>query len=78
MYILIQKEVYTWIYIISEVNKLVKKEIEFFEVEVKFLVRKGTPSADKKEELEQTVYQGIGGNDMNGIEAEDIKINIKE
>ena len=58
--------------------KLVKKEIDFFEVEVKFLVRKGSHKAESKQKLKEIISNGIGKNEMECIDAEDIKINIKE
>lgn len=54
-----------------------KKEIECWEVQIKFLVRKGSSSAKTKKELQENVEGGIGCNDMNGIEAEDIEVIIK-
>ena len=54
-----------------------KKEIEMWEVEVKFLVRKGSHEANTKKELMGNVENGIGRNEMNCIDAEDIEVKIK-
>ncbi len=56
---------------------MVKKEIECWEVEVKFLVRKGSHQADTKRLLEENVLHGIGKNEMNCIDAEDIVVKVK-
>jgi len=53
------------------------KEIEMWDVEIKFKVRKGSYSAKTKKELEKNVRDGIGCNDMECIEAEEIKVKIK-
>ena len=54
-----------------------KKEIEMFDVEIRFRVRKGTPGAKSVNELRKNVKGGIGCNDMNGIDAEEVEVNIK-
>lgn len=54
-----------------------KKEIDCWEVKIQFLVRKGSHDAKTKKELEGHVMEGIAGNDMNCIEAEDIEVKIK-
>lgn len=54
-----------------------KKQIEFYEVEIKFIVRKGSYSAKNINELRKNIENGIGKNDMECIEAEDIEIKIK-
>ena len=48
-----------------------------WDIEIKFRVRKGSHSANSKKELQENVANGIGCNDMNCIEAEDIEVNIK-
>ncbi len=53
-----------------------EKNIEFWEVEVKFNVRKESNSAKTIQELERNVIEGIGKNDMNCIEAEDLEIKV--
>ncbi len=53
-----------------------EKKIEFWEVEVKFNVRKGSHSAKTEKELERNVIEGIGKDDMNGVEAEDLTIKV--
>ncbi len=53
-----------------------QKNIEFWEVEVKFNVRKESHSAKTEQELEGNVINGIGKGDMDGIEAEDITIKV--
>jgi len=55
-----------------------KKIIEFWDVNVKFVVRKNSYSAKTLKELKQNVTNGIGKNDMECIEAENIIIEIKE
>lgn len=54
-----------------------KKQIDCWEVEIKFLVRKGSHQAETKEKLRKNVLDGIGCNDMNCIEAEDIEVKLK-
>jgi hypothetical protein len=54
-----------------------KKAIEFWEVKVRFLVRKGSHAAATKRELIQNVRNGIGANDMNCIDAEDLSVEVK-
>lgn len=54
-----------------------KKEVEFYEVEIKFLVRKGSHEATSERTLNTNIKRGIGGNEMNCIEAEDIEVKIK-
>lgn len=54
-----------------------EKKIEFWEVEVKFNVRKESHSAKTIQELERNVINGIGKGDMDGIEAEDVEIKVK-
>lgn len=54
-----------------------EKKIECWEVKVTFNVRKGSYSAKTKKELEGNVREGIGCNDMECIEAEDIKVEVK-
>lgn len=56
---------------------MIKKEVNYFEVNVKFLVREGSHEAETKTELKKNILGGIGKNEMNCIEAEDIKIEIK-
>ena len=56
--------------------KLKRKEVEFHEVEIRFLVRKGSHGAESVKELKDNVTHGIGGNEMDGIEAEDINVKI--
>ena len=55
-----------------------KKIIEFWDVNVKFVVRKNSYSAKTLKALKQNVTNGIGKNDMECIEAENIMIEIKE
>ena len=55
-----------------------KKIIEFWDVNVKFVVRKNSYSAKTLKELKQNVTNGIGKDDMECIEAENIIIEIKE
>lgn len=54
-----------------------KKEIEMWDVEIKFKVRKGSYSAKTKKQLQKNVEDGIGCNDMECIEAEDVEVKIK-
>ena len=54
-----------------------EKNIEFWEVELKFNVRKKSHSAKTEQELEKNVINGIGKADMNGVEAEDLELKIK-
>jgi len=54
-----------------------KKEIECWEVKVTFNVRKGSYSAKDIKELKKNVREGIGKNDMECIEAEDIRVEVK-
>lgn len=54
-----------------------KKQIEFWEVEVRFLVRKNSHAAGSKTELLKNVRGGIGANEMNCIDAEDLTIKVK-
>ncbi len=54
-----------------------KKEIDMFDVEIKFKVRKGSHYAKTKKELQENVEEGIGKNDMNCIDAEDVEVKIK-
>jgi len=54
-----------------------KKEINCWEVEIKFNVRKGSYSAKTKKELQKNIEDGIGKTDMECIEAEDIEVKIK-
>lgn len=56
---------------------MIKKQIEYWEVEVTFNVREGSYSAKTKKELEKNIRDGIGCNDMECIEAEDVRIKIK-
>jgi hypothetical protein len=58
-------------------RKMTKKEIEMFDVEIKFMVRKGSHESHTPKELKENIVRGIGGNDMNCIEAEDITVKIK-
>jgi hypothetical protein len=62
----------------KQVRKIPKKEIDFFEVAIKFLVRKGSYSAKNKQQLKQNIISGLGCNDMNCIEVEDVKVRIKD
>lgn len=55
-----------------------KKQIEMWDVEIRFRVRKGSYSAESKKELLRNITNGIGKNDMNCIEEEDLKVIIKE
>ncbi len=55
-----------------------KKTIEFWDVNVKFIVRKNSYSAKTLEELKDNVRNGIGKNDMECIEAENITVEIKD
>ena len=52
------------------------KEVEFHEVEIRFLVRKGSPGAESVGELLDNVANSIGGADMNGIDTEDETVTI--
>lgn len=54
-----------------------EKKIKMFDVEIKFRVRKGSYSARSIKELKNNIKNGIGQNDMNCIEAEDIEVKIK-
>ena len=56
---------------------MIKKESKYWEVEIKFLVREGSHEAESKKQLEKNILDGIGKNEMNCIEAEDIKVKIK-
>ena len=53
------------------------KQIEFYEVSIKFLVRKDSYNAKDKSSLKELVENGIGGNDMDCIEAENIEVQVK-
>ncbi len=53
-----------------------KKEIDMWDVEIRFRVRKETHGAYSKKELLENIQSGIGNNDMNCIEEEDLEINI--
>ena len=55
---------------------MVTKKIEFHEVEVRFIVRKGSYSAESISKLRENVEAGIGASDMSNIEAEDITVKI--
>lgn len=52
-------------------------KIKCWEVEIKFLVRKDSHGAFSKKELLENVKNGIGGNDMNCIDDEDLEVVIK-
>jgi len=54
-----------------------KKEIVMWDVEIKFKVRKGSYEANTIRELKENIENGIGKDDMNCIEAEDIEVKIK-
>lgn len=54
-----------------------KKQVEFWEVTVTFLVRKGSHSAESRKQLLVNVEGGIGQNEMNCIEAEEVKVSVK-
>ncbi len=54
-----------------------KKEVEFWDVEIKLRVRKGSHQAKTKKELKHNIENGIGCNDMNCIEDEDVEVIIK-
>ena len=54
-----------------------KKEIEMWDVEIKFRVRKGSYEAKTKKQLAQNVLEGIGKNDMNCIEVEEMEVKVK-
>jgi len=56
---------------------MIKKEAEYWEIEIKFNVRKGSYEAESKKQLKKNILNGIGKNEMNCIEAEDIKVKIK-
>ncbi len=56
---------------------MTNKEIEMWDVEIKFRVRKGSYSAKTKKELLENIENGIGNNDMNCIEEEDVEVKIK-
>jgi hypothetical protein len=53
-----------------------EKTIDCYEVTVTFNVRKGSHEAHTLAQLKKNVRSGIGFNDMECIEAEDIKIKI--
>ena len=53
-----------------------KKEIDMWDVEIKFRVRKESHEAFSKKQLLKNIENGIGCNDMNCIDAEDIEIKI--
>jgi len=55
---------------------LIKEAIDFHEVEIRFLVRKGSYNAKTGKELRENVEAGIGGNDMGNIEAEDVEVKV--
>lgn len=54
-----------------------KKTLEFWTVTVTFNIRKGSYEAETKNQLRKNILYGIGKNDMENIEAEDIMIKIK-
>ncbi len=54
-----------------------KKEIDCWEITVTFNVRKKSHGAYSKKELLENVREGIGKNEMNCIDAEDIEVKIK-
>ena len=56
---------------------MIKKEVDYFEVKIKFNVRKGSYEAESKKQLKQNILSGIGKNEMNCIEVEDIEVDIK-
>lgn len=53
------------------------KTIKMWDVEIKFRVRKGSYSAKTKKELLKNVKDGIGGNDMECINTEEVEVVIK-
>ncbi|MHA1737893.1 MAG: hypothetical protein ACTSWD_04850 [Candidatus Heimdallarchaeota archaeon] len=54
-----------------------KKEIQMWDVTVTFRVRKDSHEAHTKKELKENVCNGIGKNEMNCIEAEEIEVKIE-
>ena len=56
---------------------MIKKEAEYWEIKIMFNVRKGSYEAESKKQLKQNILSGIGKNEMNCIEAEDIEVDIK-
>ena len=55
-----------------------KKEISCWDIEIKFRVRKNSHGAYSLKELRENILNGIGRNDMNCIDAEDIEVKIKK
>lgn len=59
-----------------------KKEVEFYAVSVSFLVRHGADELIENEEgkaieiLAEIVRDGIGGNDMNCLDCEDVTVMV--
>lgn len=54
-----------------------KKEIEMWDVEIKFKVRKGSHEVDNIRQLKENIINGIGGNEMNCIDVEDVEVKLK-
>lgn len=54
-----------------------KKEIVMWDVQITFKVRKGSYQAETKKQLGDNILNGIGKNEMNCIDAEDIEVEIK-
>jgi len=53
-----------------------KKEVEFWEVTVRFLIRKDNMEGLTREQIIKQTDQGIGGADMDGLPAEEIRVEI--
>jgi hypothetical protein len=53
-----------------------KKEIHFWEVKVRFLIRKDNLEGLTRKEIIEKTNRGIGGNDMDGIPVEDIRVEV--
>ena len=48
-----------------------------FDVEIKFRVRKYSHEAETMKQLRENIFRGIGKNEMNCIEVEDLEIKIR-
>lgn len=53
------------------------KLVSFWEVNISFVVRKGSHDAESKSRLLSCIKNGIGGSDMNCIDVEDLVISLR-
>ncbi len=54
-----------------------KKQIDFWEIQIKFDIRKNSYNAKNINELRKNVFKGLQEESMNNIEQENINVEIK-